>query len=308
MKILSIETSHDDTSVALYKDKEILKEITLSQTEFHKQYGGTVPEYASRHHAISLGIILDSLLKEFDISDIDHVAYTEKPGLIGSLQMGRLFAFAVALALDKPIYPINHMFAHIYSVAFTNDIIYPSLALVVSGGHTQIWYVKDKYNIEIVNETQDDAVGEVYDKVARKLGLGFPGGPVIDKLAHESATSIDFKILDREDSPFSFSGLKTKVIDYIHNKKQKGESLDIPGICKGFQEAIINNTINKMKHYINKYNPSSIILGGGVSANSYLRSEFKKLHEFALIPDMKYTGDNASMIAIRSDIINGEGT
>ncbi len=304
MKILSIETSHDDTSLALYEDWNILKEITISQTEFHKKFGGTLPEYASRHHAETIIKILSILTKEFNIKEIDRVAYTQKPGLIGSLHVGSLFAHAVAFSLDKPIFPINHMHGHIFASLFDNKIEYPAIALIVSGGHTQLWHLSSPKpnDIKLLGGTKDDAVGEVFDKVSRKLKLGFPGGPVIDKLSIFGKNEYDFNIKNDDSYDFSFSGFKTKVINFIHNQEQKSVEINLNNFSKSFQTCIFKPLLVKTKRAIGEFSPSSIILGGGVSANSQLRKEFKKLHKKTLIPSMKYTTDNASMIAITSHV------
>ena len=304
MKILAIESSHDDTSVSIYENRKIIEEITISQTEFHKKFGGTLPEYASRNHSESIVKIIDDLMSRHELSDIDHVAFTKMPGLIGSLHVGRLFAYAVGFALNKKVVPVNHMHGHIFAAAFNHEIEYPAIALIVSGGHTQIWYLTSPYpsDIKLLGETRDDAVGEVYDKVARRLKLGFPGGPIIDKNAQLTDKIIDFGIKNDNTYNFSFSGMKTKLINYIHNEEQKGFELDIPLICNSFQEAILAPLIVKTKRALEEYRPNSLILGGGVSANSRLRELVESIHDNALIPEMKYTTDNASMIAIASDI------
>lgn len=304
VKILAIETSHDDTSVTLYDNKKIVVEVTNSQTSFHKTYGGTLPEFASRLHADNLPIILENLLSKYDLSDIDHVAYTSTPGLIGSLQMGKIFAETIALALNKKAIPINHMHAHIYAVCFNHEITYPALALIVSGGHTQLWHVFSVNNIVLLGETKDDAVGEVYDKIARALKLGFPGGPIIDKISSEyTGDFYDFSLTHERNYNFSFSGLKTKVANFINQANMKNESLDVNKIASSFQKSVVENLIFKTSWAINELKPSSIILGGGVAANSFLRDEFKKLHPKALIPDKQFTTDNASMVAIMSDYL-----
>lgn len=303
MKILAIETSHDDTSVALYENRKIIKEKTISQTKFHSQFGGTLPEYASRIHAQNLPIILREFLDEFSLEDIDHIAVTTEPGLIGSLHMGKLFAHAIGIALNKPVRNINHMHAHIYATCFNHDIIYPALALIVSGGHTQLWDVKGPRDITLLGQTTDDAAGEVFDKVSRALGLGFPGGPAIEKKSKEATEFVDFSLQHERNFNFSFSGLKTKVINYIHNHEQKGEVINVASVAKGFQNAIVENLIFKTKYAIEVMNPASIILGGGVAANTLLREEFAKLHSTPLIPEKMYTTDNAAMIAIMSDFL-----
>ena len=304
--ILAIETSHDDTSLALYENRKIIWEKTVSQTEFHKQFGGTVPEFAARHHFKNISIILEELKGKYDLTGLDHIAYTYKPGLIGSLHMGQLFANALGLALSKPVHKINHMYGHIYAVHFEFDITYPSLALIVSGGHTQLWNVKSPTDINLIGETRDDAAGEVFDKVARKLKLGFPGGPLIESEAAKVSEGINFNLTNNHELNFSFSGLKTKVINYVHNLEQKGQEIDHAAIAHGFQTAVVKSLIETTKQAIEEYKPASIILGGGVAANTVLRTEFALLHPVALIPSKKYTTDNASMIAARSDVINSK--
>ncbi len=303
MKILAIETSHDDTSVVLFEDRKILLDVSFTQTALHKKYGGTVPELAARHHSDVLPLILKRFIEEQDLSDIDHVAFTETPGLIGSLQMGRLFAYAIGFALDKPVVPINHMYAHIFAVCFEHEIKYPALALIVSGGHTQLWNVASVNDIKLLGQTKDDAAGEVFDKVSRKLGIGFPGGPAIEQISNGVESTIDFSIKETRDYDFSFSGLKTKVINYIHNEKQKGKANE-KEIAASFQEAVVSNLMFKTKFAFTQKDYKSVIIGGGVAANELLRKRI--VEEFgatALLPAKQYTTDNAAMIAMRSFII-----
>lgn len=306
MRILAIESSHDDTSIAVYENKKVLHEITWSQTEFHKKFGGTVPEYAARKHAVSICQVLVEIEKEIDLKTIERVAYTEKPGLIGSLNVGKVFAHALAYSLNVPIDPVHHMHGHIFSAFFKGDAKFPAIALMTSGGHTQLWKIDSPFekDIKVIGTTKDDAIGEVFDKVARKLKLGFPGGPIIDKLAQKGENTINFKINITNDFDFSFSGIKTKVINYIHKQNQTNKEIVLEDLAKSFQDAIFEPLIEKTKMAIEEFKPKTLILGGGVSANTQLRSEFEKLHENTLIPDMKYTTDNASMIAIASDIMN----
>ena len=301
MKILAIESSHDDTSVVLFEDRKILLDVSISQTEFHKKYGGTVPELAARKHSDEFPGILKKFMDEFDLTELDHIAFTKTPGLIGSLQMGRMFAYGLGFALNKPVKEINHMYAHIFAVGFEHDIKYPALSLIVSGGHTQLWSVQGVNEIELLGETKDDAAGEVFDKVSRKLGLGFPGGPAIQKAAEQGEDSIDFNINITDDYDFSFSGLKTKVINFIHNAEQKGVDINKNDVACSFQNMIVSILMKKTEMAFKKSSYKSVIIGGGVSANDLLRksisNEFKEL---ALIPSKKYTTDNAAMIAIRS--------
>ena len=303
MKILAIESSHDDTSVVLFEDRKILLDVSVSQTEFHKKYGGTVPELAARKHSDEFPGILKKFMDGFDLSDLDHIAFTKTPGLIGSLQMGRMFAYGLGFALDKPVKEINHMYAHIFAVGFEHEIKYPALALIVSGGHTQLWNVQGVNDIELLGQTKDDAAGEVFDKVSRKLGLGFPGGPAIQKAAELGEHNIDFDIKITDDYDFSFSGLKTKVINYIHNAEQKGVDINKNDIACSFQNTIVSILLKKTEQAYKKGVYESVIIGGGVSANDLLRNGIKtKFNEVALIPSKKYTTDNAAMIAIRSYI------
>ena len=304
MKILAIESSHDDTSISLYENKKIIKEITISQTEFHKKFGGTIPEYASRGHASNILGIYNQLSIEFNIADIDHIAYTKMPGLIGSLHVGRIFAYALGFALDKKVISVNHMHGHIFASAFDNEITFPAIALIVSGGHSQLWKLTGykPSEIEIIGQTKDDAVGEVFDKVARKLAIGFPGGPVIDKHAKKGKPILPFDIKDDGTYDMSFSGIKTKVINYISNETQRGNEINIPDVCASFQKSIFKPIISKSLRAIEEFKPASFILGGGVSANSELRKMISEIHPNALIPSLKYTTDNASMIAITSEL------
>ena len=301
--ILAIETSHDDSSLALYENKKIIWERTITQTEFHKKFGGTIPEFAARKHYENLYTLVEEAKENFDLSKLEHIAYTYMPGLIGSLHMGQLLANGLGLSLDVPVFKVNHMYAHIFAVEFEHTIEYPAIALIVSGGHSQIWKLTSTTDIKLLGETKDDAAGEVFDKVARKLAIGFPGGPVIQNIAKNNQ-EIDFSLKDDGTLNFSFSGLKTKVINYVHNLEQKKQEIDIPSIAYHFQESITNSLISKTIKAIKLENPKSIILGGGVAANKVLREKFEKIHTKVLIPSFQYTTDNAMMIAIRSDIVN----
>ncbi|VEU59057.1 tRNA (adenosine(37)-N6)-threonylcarbamoyltransferase complex transferase subunit TsaD [Mesomycoplasma neurolyticum] len=308
MIILGIESTHDDTSLAILEDKKIIANIIFSQIDLHKNFGGTVPELASREHASNIAIILEEIKKIISLEKIDYIAYANKPGLIGALQIGYLFAKALSLALNKPLKPINHLKGHFFSAAINNDIIYPALGLLTSGGHSQILLANNENDITIIGETQDDAIGEVYDKVARKLNLGFPGGPLIDKIFYEFKTDYESKIklttpkiLNEFD--FSFSGIKTQVINIINNFQNKNIEIPVNEIAFSFQKTAINYLLDVFKKALNIYKVNSIVLSGGVSANKYLRQEFLKLHKNALIPDLKYCTDNGAMIAKAAEII-----
>ncbi|MGL4342953.1 MAG: tRNA (adenosine(37)-N6)-threonylcarbamoyltransferase complex transferase subunit TsaD [Metamycoplasmataceae bacterium] len=303
MIILGIESSHDDTSFGIVEDTKVLLHFKISQIDIHKKYGGTIPELASREHVNNFYILIEELKTKFDLNKIDKIAYTSEPGLIGSLQIGYLVAHALSNLLNKDLIKINHLHGHIFSSLLIEheedkkEIIFPSLALVVSGGHSQIYELKNFNEINLVSSTIDDAIGEAFDKVARVLKLGFPGGPAIDQIFinNHYDNIINFtKPITPNELDFSFSGLKTQVLNYVNNNKDVDSQL----VAYSFQKHSIDYLIDKFKKAISIYHPKSIILSGGVSANSYLRSQFKKTHTNYLIPKDKYTTDNGAMIAI----------
>ncbi|QKT05228.1 tRNA (adenosine(37)-N6)-threonylcarbamoyltransferase complex transferase subunit TsaD [Mycoplasma sp. OR1901] len=299
MKIIGIETSHDDTSIAIMENGKILDMWSISQTDIFEKYGGTIPELASREHVKNIGILQAEILKKYDLNEIDYIAYTKEPGLIGSLQIGYLFASALSISLNKPIVPVNHLHGHFLSATITNEIVFPSLCLLVSGGHTQILYAKDYNDFEIVGETLDDAVGEAFDKVASRTGIGFPGGPLIDKISqnYQGDYYTFTKPKTEHEFDFSFSGLKTQVLNLINSAKMKNSLVDKEKIAASFQKVAVEYLCEKMALAIEKYNPKSIVLGGGVSANSSLRTNFLTLHPNAIIPSLKYATDNGAMIS-----------
>ncbi|WP_027332923.1 tRNA (adenosine(37)-N6)-threonylcarbamoyltransferase complex transferase subunit TsaD [Mycoplasmopsis gallinarum] len=300
MKILGIETSHDDTSIAVLENNQVLFMKTISQIDLFKIFGGTIPELSSREHVKNINLIQLDLMSEIDLSTIDYIAYTEKPGLIGTLQIGYLFANALSIVLDKPLIPINHLEGHFYSAAIESEIKYPALSLLVSGGHTQLMYVKNPFDIEIIGQTLDDAVGEAFDKVSTRLNLGFPGGPIIDKLK-QNYNGDYYKLTiphTENELDFSFSGLKSQVINLYRNSIDRKDKLDEIKLACSFQELAVNYLIDKVKLAIQKYDFETLVLAGGVSANSQLRSEFLKLSPKALIPNLKYATDNGAMIAM----------
>lgn len=301
MKILGIESSHDDTSIAIIENKKVLINLKISQINIHKQYGGTIPEIASREHFNNFMILLEELKSKADLNEIDYVAYTETPGLIGALQMGKLFSHAISKSLNKPLIPINHLDGHIFSVLLNKEdkIKYPAIALVISGGHTNLYYLENDKDKQLIGNTLDDAAGEVFDKVAWSLFKEFPGGKLIDDIFSQNQNT-DFskykfsnpKLTNKFD--FSFSGYKTQVINLVKNT----ESIDKNLIATSFQKHIIDFIITKVQLAINEYKPNSVILSGGVSANKYLRKQFYKLHENVLMPLFEYSTDNGAMIAI----------
>lgn len=299
MKILGIETSHDDTSIAILENNKVVALETISQVDIFKEFGGTIPEISSREHVKNINLILEILLKKYNLSTIDYVAYTKEPGLVGTLQIGYLFASAVSLAYNKPIIPINHLAGHFYSCAIDHEINYPSLCLLVSGGHTQLMLINNPNDFQIIGQTLDDAVGEAFDKVSSKLQLGFPGGPIIDKI-YKNYNGEFIKFTEPHapgEYNFSFSGLKSQVINYYYNKIQRNEAIDINQIAASFQDCAVSYLINQTKKALKKYNVKSLVLAGGVSANSELRKRFLEISNIAIIPDLKYATDNGAMIA-----------
>lgn len=300
MIIFAIESSHDDTSFALLENNRPLWMKTITQTEIHKQYGGTVPEIASRLHVKNIGLLIEDIKLQIDLKKIDLIAYTKEPGLIGSLHVGYIVANTLALALNKQIVGLNHLEGHFYSAFIGKEVKYPALGLLVSGGHSQLILYTSKDDYQLIGQTQDDAVGEVYDKVARKLNLGFPGGPVIDKIwkANYQTYTDNYTIPKTEGIfDFSFSGIKTNVINQINNAINRKEEININKIATEFQNTIVKYLKEHMELAINKFSPKCIVLAGGVSANFAIREMFKSLHGSVFLPDLEYTTDNAMMIA-----------
>lgn len=303
MIILAVESSCDETSVAVVKDgKEVLSNAVLSQIDIHKVFGGVVPEIASRNHIEYMTRVFEEALQTAKITpkDIDLVAVTEGPGLIGSLLVGINAASSFAFANQIPLIGVNHMLGHMYAAGIDNEIKFPAIVLLISGGHTELIYAKDHLDFEVIGQTYDDAVGEAYDKVARTLGLNYPGGPIVDKLALEGNPIYDLPrpMLDQENLNFSFSGLKSAVINLVHNNKQKGIDLDVKDVSASFQKAVLDVLIGKTKMAIKQYPVKQLIIGGGVSANRGLRGRiFDEITGVEiLIPAMKYCTDNAAMI------------
>lgn len=301
MVILAIESSHDDTSLALMKDGEPIWMETITQIEVHKKYGGTVPEIASRLHVKNIGILIEKLKRQIDLKQIDQVAYTKKPGLIGSLHVGYVVANTISRMLNKPILPLNHLEGHFFS-AFINEeeIKFPIVGLIVSGGHSQLIYYKNFYNSKVVGETLDDAVGEVYDKIARKLNLDFPGGPIIDKIWQENKSiykTIYTLPKTKNFLDFSFSGLKTHVINLINNDMNRKIQINVNKYATEFQNTVIEYLRQHMDLAIKNFHPKCVVLAGGVSANSGIRQMFESLNIKTYIPKLEYTTDNAMMIA-----------
>lgn len=305
--IMGIETSCDETAVAIVKNgKEILSNVVASQIESHKRFGGVVPEIASRHHVEQMTIVLEESLMQAGVTfeDIDGIAVTEGPGLVGALLIGVNAAKAVAFAKGIPLIGVHHIAGHIYANRIITDFKFPLLALVVSGGHTELVLMKEHGSFKVIGETRDDAAGEAYDKVARTLQLPYPGGPHIDRLAHEGQATIDLPRawLEEGSYDFSFSGLKSAVINTLHNAEQRGEKIDPKDLAASFQASVVEVLVKKTLMAAKEYQVKQVLLAGGVAANKGLRTaledSFSELEEMELvIPPLSLCTDNAAMIA-----------
>ena len=304
MLVLGVESSCDETSVAIVKDgKEVLSNVINSQIKIHEKFGGVVPEVASRHHVYQVSMVFEEAFKVANVKpeDIDLVAVTEGPGLIGSLLVGVNAAKTFAMIYNKPLIAVHHLAGHIYANAIEHEMKFPCIALLVSGGNTELIYMKEHFSFEIVGETLDDAVGEAYDKVARVVGLPYPGGPHVDRLAHEGKDTYHLPRVYLEDGSynFSFSGLKSAVINLAHNLSQRGEEVNKENLCASFQNSVTEVLVNKTLSLAKEKNVKNIIVAGGVSANKGLKERFfEEGKDFNIsIPSIKYCTDNAAMIA-----------
>lgn len=306
MIVLGVESSCDETAVAIVRDgKEVLSNVVLSQIDIHTKFGGVVPEIASREHVYNVSMVFEEAFKRANLTpnDIDLIAVTKGPGLIGSLLVGLNAAKTLALIYNKPLIGINHLAGHIYANSIEHDMKFPSIALLVSGGNTELIYMKDHFDFEIIGETLDDAVGEAYDKVARVVGIGYPGGPIVDKLAHlgNDTYKLPRVTLGNDNYNFSFSGLKSAVINLNHNANQRGEEINVNDLCCSFQEAVTDVLVMKSLKACKEYNVKQLIVAGGVSANKGLKEKLNKTNDNPdleiCIPSIKYCTDNAVMIA-----------
>lgn len=313
--ILGIETSCDETAVAIVKDgTEIVSNVVASQIESHKRFGGVVPEIASRHHVEQITVVIEEALAkaEMTIAEMDAIAVTEGPGLVGALLVGVNAAKALAFAHQKPLIGVHHIAGHIYANRLVEEFEFPLLALVVSGGHTELIVMKEHGKFEIIGETRDDAAGEAYDKVARTLKLPYPGGPKIDELAHIGAQTIDFPRAWLEDSfDFSFSGLKSAVINTLHNASQKGIEYKHEDIAASFQASVVDVLVEKTYRAAIENNVKQVIVAGGVAANKGLRkameTKFKEESMNVMFPPLSLCTDNAAMIASAGYIAYKQG-
>ncbi len=314
MLVLGIESSCDETAAAVVRDgSEILSSVISSQIEIHREYGGVVPELASREHLEKIEPIVNEALTRANVSleEIDGIAVTVGPGLIGSLLVGVSYAKALAFALDKPIVGVNHIEGHVYSIAFENPPVqYPALALIVSGGHTNVFFVPEEGKYKNVARTRDDAAGEAFDKVAKMLGLGYPGGPVIEKLAlRGDAKKIKFSLPKISDGrpDFSFSGLKTAVSKYVRENEVKRVEADetpnqeIRDLAASFQYSVVRQLVATLEKLAEEYEPQTLIVAGGVACNRALREAANRVGEKFRIPvyfpSPHLSTDNAAMIA-----------
>ncbi|AOZ88176.1 tRNA (adenosine(37)-N6)-threonylcarbamoyltransferase complex transferase subunit TsaD [Bacillus xiamenensis] len=315
--ILGIETSCDETAASIVKNgKEIVANVVASQIESHKRFGGVVPEIASRHHVEQMTIVLEEVMAQANMTfqDLDAIAVTEGPGLVGALLIGVNAAKALSFAHQIPLVGVHHIAGHIYANQLVDELVFPCLALVVSGGHTELVLMKEHGSFEVIGETLDDAAGEAYDKVARTMGLPYPGGPHIDRLAHEGEPVIKLPRawLEEGSYHFSFSGLKSAVINTLHNASQKGETIAPEDLAASFQESVIEVLVGKTLKAAEAYGVKQVVLAGGVAANKGLRealtSAFAKLPEVnVIIPPLSLCTDNAAMIAAAGTIAFEKG-
>ncbi len=307
MLILAIETSCDETSAAVVEDGcRIRSNIIASQIDSHKRFGGVVPEIASRHHVEFITIIVEEALAEAEVSydELDAVAVTYGPGLVGALLIGVHAAKAIALAHNLPLIPVNHMGGHIYSNRFQSTFKFPLLALTVSGGHTELVYMDADHTYEVIGETRDDAAGEAYDKIGRVLGVPYPGGKHIDEMASQGEDTFNFPraMLHDDTYDFSFSGLKSAFINTVHNAEQRGEALNKNDLAASFQAAVVDVLVEKTIRAAKEKGVKQLLLSGGVAANKGLRDTLQAAVTSGLpdvellIPPLSLCGDNAAMI------------
>ena len=307
MKVLAVESSCDETSVAVVENgREVYSNVIASQIDTHKKFGGVVPEIASRQHVEAINTVLKEGLDQAGVKldDIDIIAATKGPGLIGALLVGLSAGKALALATGKPFVGVNHIVGHVCAnyISF-KDLEPPFIGLIISGGHTYLIEVKDYVDFTLHGRTVDDAVGEAFDKVARSLGLAYPGGPLIDALAKKGKETIEFpRVMIKEDNyNFSFSGLKTAVLNYLNSTRLRGEEIVTEDVCKSFQEAVVDVLLEKSFRLAREKDMDKIVLCGGVSANSRIREAFEERGREENIkifyPELKLCTDNAAMIA-----------
>ncbi|WP_270373490.1 tRNA (adenosine(37)-N6)-threonylcarbamoyltransferase complex transferase subunit TsaD [Longicatena caecimuris] len=315
--ILAIESSCDETAVAIIKNaKEIVANVVATQIDVHKDFGGVIPEVASRIHVENISMVIEEALKKanMDVADMDAIAVTQGPGLVGSLHVGVQAAKTLAWAYDKPLVPVHHIAGHIYANQLITELAFPLLALVVSGGHTELVYMKDEWSFEILGTTQDDAIGEAGDKVGRVLGLPYPGGVYVDKIAKDGKAIYTLaKPKTENELDFSFSGLKSSVLQFIDRCKRKNETFLPEDLAASYQETAFEALLERARKALELYHPKQMLLAGGVAANSCLR---KKISEdmakaypevIFIIPPLSCCTDNAAMIGVAGTIAYQHG-
>ncbi|MDT0741315.1 tRNA (adenosine(37)-N6)-threonylcarbamoyltransferase complex transferase subunit TsaD [Staphylococcus chromogenes] len=315
-RILAIETSCDETSVSVIDNgTQLISNSVLSQIDSHKRFGGVVPEVASRHHVENMTLMIEDALQNAGchMEDIDAIAVTQGPGLIGALLVGVNAAKALAFAHQKPLIPVHHIAGHVYANQLEEGLQFPLIALIVSGGHTELVYMKNHLDFEIIGETRDDAVGEAYDKVARTINLPYPGGPHVDRLAHEGEDTYDFPRvwLEQGSYDFSFSGLKSAVINKLHNLKQKGETPIPENVAASFQNSVVEVLVGKAIRACEAYGVQQLIVAGGVASNQGLREALTQATSEKgiqlTIPPRALCTDNAAMIGAAAYYIYQKG-
>lgn len=303
--ILAVETSCDETSVSVVKDgREVLANLISSQVETHKAFGGVVPEVASRKHVEVITLMIEEAIAASGVKpqDLSAIAVTQGPGLVGALLVGIVAAKTLAMALGKPLIATHHIAGHIYANRLIEELQYPAMSLVVSGGHTELVHMEAEGKFEVIGRTRDDAVGEAYDKVARALGCPYPGGPHVDRMAHEAdhAVTLPRVWLEADSYDFSFNGLKSAVLNVVNQASMKKETLDPAAVARGFQESVVEVLVEKAIRAVRAYSSKQLLLSGGVAANRGLRKALEErcakegIH--LLIPPMEYCTDNAAMI------------
>lgn len=315
--ILAVESSCDETAVAIVADgKEILSNVVATQIDVHKEFGGVIPEVASRIHVENISMVIEEALKKAEVSmeDVDAVALTQGPGLVGCLHIGVQAAKTLAWAFHKPLVPVHHIAGHIYANRLITDLKFPLLALVVSGGHTELVYMKDEWSFKILGTTQDDAIGEAGDKVGRVLGLPYPGGVYVDRIAKEGKPIYKLaKPKTEQELDFSFSGLKSSVLQFIDRCHRKGETFEAADLAASYQETALDALLLRARKALSQYHPAQMVLAGGVAANSRLRAKVEEdmAKEFPdvdfVIPPLSCCTDNAAMIAVAGYIAYKHG-
>lgn len=316
MIILAIESSCDETSVALVKDgKEVLSNSVSSQIEIHKEYGGVFPEVASRLHVENINIVIKDALNKANLTleSVDAIAVTQGPGLVGSLHIGVMAAKTLAWSLGKPLIPVQHIAGHIYANKLAGDLEFPLLSLVISGGHTELVYMKEDYVFEVIGKTQDDAVGEANDKVGRLLGLPYPGGPVVDRMAQQGKAHYKLpKVKTENPLDFSFSGLKSAVRQTVLREEREGREIVVEDMCYAFQHAAVDTLMERVNHALETLPVKTFALAGGVAANSEVRKRVQDLtakypNLSILQPPLWACMDQAAMIGLAGYVAYNKG-